>query len=223
MAKAITLEFKEKAETLRSQGLTYKAIAEQLDVSENWCKVNLRLVVKHNDKLIENLCEKSKSTKGVSKGEIAKAFDIYSMHKQDGVKVLNSQVKKIRSKDKKNIVRPDWMVPDVARFMTDEIVETSLVIDDRCNESAYALYCDLKEAGFKDQDLPSVSKIKHAMFGIAAGMSSTSPGSTERLANWLESLYKTANELSVRNTKTKVSIAKQPEIFDFSDIEEFIY
>lgn len=223
MPKVISQEQKDKAKSLREQGLSYKEIAVQLELSERWCKINLVDVVKKEALLVDELCTKSKSNHGVSKGEVAKAFNIYDMSREDGVKVLNSKVKQIRSKDKKNnIVRPDWMVPDMARLVTRQVIETSLILEDRCNEASFELWCYLKSSGCKEDTLPSVMKIKSAMMSIASGACSTAPGSSKRLSNWLDSLVKTADALSVRNKQVKVKVSNKLTMPDVSDIEDFI-
>lgn len=223
MPKVISQEQKDKAKSLREQGLSYKEIAVQVGLSERWCKVNLSDVVKKESVLLDELCTKSKSNHGVSKGEVAKAFDIYDMPKETGVKVLNSKVKLIRKKDKKNnIVRPDWMVPDMAQIITQEVIETSLVLEDRCNEAAFELWCYLKGSGCKPETLPSVMKIKNAMMSIAAAACSNAPGTKKRLQNWLDSLASTADALSVRNEQVKVTVTGKCMMPDLSDIEEFI-
>lgn len=220
MPKLISQEQKDKAKSLREQGLSYKEIAVQVGLSECWCKVNLSDVVKKEALLLDELCTKSKSNQGV---KVAKAFNIYDIPKEDGVKVLNSKVKLIRKKDKKNnIVRPDWMVPDMAQMITQEVIETSLVLEDRCNEAAFELWCHLKGSGCKPETLPSVLKIKNAMMSIAAAACSNAPGTKKRLQNWLDSLASTADALSVRNEQVKVTVTGKYMIPDMSDIEEFI-
>ena len=224
MSKKISIEVRNKATALRQQGKTYKEISEALNISERWCKANLSNITKTEDEIFNSLCEKSKTPTGVSKSEVAKSYSLYELPKEEIHKVLNSKVKKIRAKDKvQNIVRPDWMLPDMAEYITQQVLDNSIILEERCNEAAFELWCALKVVKQDTSKIPSVSKIKSAIMSIAATACSTAPGSTERLKNWLYSLEKTAVELGKRNPEVKVKVLKKSDTLDTQDLEDFMY
>ena len=224
MPKVITEELKQKAIHLREEGMSYRNISLELDISERWCKTNLKQVENKLKKKFQNLYDKSKTSSGVSKTEVAQELEIYDLPETKVSKSMNTAVRRIRSNNKENVVRPDWMLPEASMFMTNEVVRASMDIEDRCNEEAFLLYCTLKAntEPEKHNDLPSVRKIKAAMLGLAMAAVSTQKNSGSKLSSWLESLYKTANELEQRNAgvKIKVSTKTQPE--NFSDLEEYV-
>ena len=226
MPKVITKETEQKATELREAGFAYKQIAAMLDISEWWCKQNLKHVENKLKKKYEVMYTKSKTSTGISKSEIGSELDIYNLPEQDVSKSMNTAVRRIRSNNKENVVRPDWMVPEVARFMTDEVVRVSMDIEDRCHEEASYLYYVLKEATEQDKhhELPSIRKIKGAMVALAMGAVSSQKNSGTKLTSWLESLYNTANKLEKRNTNMKVSVKNSEQAQkDFQDLEEFIF
>ena len=231
MPKVIPFEVKQQAEELKKQGYTNKQISEELGVSDRWCKTHLKHITPDEEKIMSTLYEKSKSKDAVSKNEISKSFDLYSLPEDEALKQLNSKVKKIRSKGSDYVVRPDWMAPSFARHITDAVVQTSLVLEDRCNEEAYFLWLELKESCTEEQlkTLPSVSKIKNAMMSLASTSTSGRKKSYVKLKNWLDSLYKTVYALENRNSEQKVislsDIAYQSRFkpVDLSDLEDNMY
>lgn len=231
MPKVIAFEVRQKAEELKQQGFTNKEISEQLGVSDRWCKTHLKHITADEDKIMSKLYEKSKTKEAVSKGEISKNFDLYNLPEDEALKQLNNKVRKIRSKGSDHIVRPDWMSPSFARHITDSIVQTSLLLEDRCNEEAYFLWLELKESSTEDQlkTLPSVSKIKNAMMSLASTSTSGRKRSYVKLKNWLDSLYKTVYALENRNSEQKIvslqdcAYNSKIKAVDLSDLEDSIY
>jgi hypothetical protein len=226
LPKVITKETALKAEELRAAGFAYKKIASMLEISEIWCKKNLKHVENKLKKKYEVMYTKSKTNSGISKSEIGSELNIYSLPEQEVSKSMNSAVRRIRSNNKQNVVRPDWMLPEAARFMTDSVVRVSMDIEDRCHEEAYYLYSVLKEYTdpSKHNALPSVRKIKSAMIALTMAAVSTQKNSGTKLSSWLESLYRTANVLEQRNTDTKVMLDKKntEQQNSFADLEEYI-
>lgn len=226
MPKVITKETAQKAVELREAGFAYKKIADMLDISEIWCKKNLKHVENKLKKKYEAMYTKSKTSTGISKSEIGSELDIYNLPEQDVSKSMNTAVRRIRSNNKENVVRPDWMVPEAARFMTDAVVRVSMDVEERCHEEAYYLYIVLKEGtdSSKHNKIPSVRKIKSAMIALSMAAVSSQKNSGTRLSSWLESLYRTANQLEQRNSETKVMLEKKQKTKyeTFSDLEEYI-
>jgi hypothetical protein len=224
--KVITEELKEKAIHLREDGMSYKNISLQLDISERWCKTNLKQVENKLKKKFQNLYDKSKTSSGVSKTEVAQELEIYDLPETKVSKSMNTAVRRIRSNSKENIVRPDWMMPENSMFMTNEVVRASMDLEDRCNEEAFLLYCTLKAntEPNKYHELPSVRKIKAAMLGLAMATVSTSKNSGSKLTSWLDSLYKTANELEQRNIGVSVVVqnSNKVQLENFRDLEEYV-
>lgn len=225
MPKVITEELKQKATHLREDGMSYKNISLELDISERWCKTNLKQVENKLKKKFQNLYDKSKTSSGVSKTEVAQELEIYDLPETRVSKSMNTAVRRIRSNSKENIVRPDWMMPEASMFMTNEVVRASMDIEDRCNEQAFLLYCMLKANTEveKHNELPSVRKIKAAMLGLAMATVSTSKNSGSKLSSWLESLYKTANELEQRNIGINIKVSTKTRQEQFSDLEEYVF
>ena len=226
MPKVITKETEQKAIELREAGFAYKQIAAMLDISEWWCKQNLKHVENKLKKKYEAMYIKSKTSTGISKSEIGSELDIYNLPEQDVSKSMNTAVRRIRSNNKENVVRPDWMVPEAARFMTDTVVRVSMDVEERCHEEAAYLYYVLKESTEQDKhhELPSIRKIKGAMVALAMGAVSSQKNSGTKLASWLESLYNTANKLENRNANMKISVKNSEQAQkDFKDLEEFMF
>lgn len=226
MPKVIAKETEQKATELREAGFAYKQIAAMLDISEWWCKQNLKHVENKLKKKYEAMYTKSKTSTGISKSEIGSELDIYNLPEQDVSKSMNTAVRRIRSNNKENVVRPDWMVPEAARFMTDAVVRVSMDVEERCHEEAAYLYYVLKESTEQEKhhELPSIRKIKGAMIALAMGAVSAQQSAGAKLSLWLESLYNTANKLEQRNAGMKISVNKSVNVKeDFKDLEEFMF
>lgn len=225
MPKVISKETLDKALVLRKQGASLSQIAQQLDVSEWWCKKNLKNVESEVKRKYESLYKKSKTSAGVSKTEVAQELDIYELPEKEVSKSMNSAVRRIRSNSKENVVRPDWMVPEVSMFVTNQVVQASMDIEDRCNEEAFLLYCTLKANTPEDKhnELPSVKKIKAAMLSLAMATVATGKNSSSKLTSWLESLYKTAYALEQRNSGTSIKVQNSTAMHQqcFDDLEGY--
>lgn len=226
MPKVITKETEQKAIELREAGFAYKQIATMLDISEWWCKQNLKHVENKLKKKYEAMYTKSKTSTGISKSEIGSELDIYNLPEQNVSKSMNTAVRRIRSNNKENVVRPDWMVPEAARFMTDAVVRVSMDVEERCHEEASYLYYVLKASTEQEKhhELPSIRKIKGAMIALAMGAVSSQKNSGTKLASWLESLYNTANKLENRNANMVISVKNSEQAQKgFKDLEEFMF
>ena len=76
MPKKISNEVLQQAQELRTQGKSYEEISKALNVSISWCWQNLKNAQKETKDVVDSLEQKSKSRRGVSKAEIAKAAKI---------------------------------------------------------------------------------------------------------------------------------------------------
>lgn len=224
MPKKISNEIKLQAQELRTQGKSYEEISKALDVSLSWCWHNLKSVRAIEKEIIDELERKSRTQKGVSKGEIARAIDQDQKPEQ-----LHKDVKKaaqrIKKRSKENIIRPNWMVPQFSVFMTEQVIQEAMAIEQRTHEYAYELHMILLDNATtqeeKDQ-VPSVLSIKSAICGMAQAMTSQSSATGGLLINWLESLHKTSLKLEERNSKVSLVVKVQKEsipkeLLDLSD------
>ena len=224
MPKKISNEIKLQAQELRTQGKSYEEISKALDVSLSWCWHNLKSVRAIEKEIIDELEKKSRTQKGVSKGEITRAIDQDQKPEQ-----LHKDVKKvtqrIKKRSKENIIRPNWMVPQFSVFMTEQVIQEAMAIEQRTHEYAYELHMILLDNATtqeeKDQ-VPSVLSIKSAICGMAQAMTSQSSATGGLLTNWLESLHKTSLKLEERNSKVSLVVKVQKEsipkeLLDLSD------
>lgn len=202
--KQIPSQTKEEAVALRQQGKTYAEISEQVGVSLDWCKRNLKSVRQEEKLKFEALYAKGKSSTGVSRTEVFNTLNLSAQDKSQHNKLLSSAVKRIRANNKENIVRPDWMIPTAARFCTDTIVGLSMDIEERCDEEAYQLHNQLRQLD-SSEPVPSVQKIKAAILGLALASVTPNKASGTKLHNWLESLYRATNALEGRNAQQSIS------------------
>ncbi len=224
MPKKISNEIKLQAQELRTQGKSYEEISKALDVSLSWCWHNLKSVRAIEKEVIDELEKKSRTRKGVSKGEIARAIDQDQKPEQ-----LHKDVKKvaqrIKKRSKENIIRPNWMVPQFSVFMTEQVIQEAMAIEQRTHEYAYELHMLLLDNATTQEEkeqVPSVLSIKSAICGMAQAMTSQSSATGGLLTNWLESLHKTSLKLEERNSKVSLVVKVQKEsvpkeLLDLSD------
>lgn len=224
MPKKISNEIKLQAQELRTQGKSYEEISKTLDVSLSWCWHNLKSVRAIEKEVIDELEKKSRTQKGVSKGEIARAIDQDQKPEQ-----LHKDVKKvaqrIKKRSKENIIRPNWMVPQFSVFMTEQVIQEAMAIEQRTHEYAYELHMLLLDNATTQEEkeqVPSVLSIKSAICGMAQAMTSQSSATGGLLTNWLESLHKTSLKLEERNSKVSLVVKVQKEsvpkeLLDLSD------
>lgn len=222
--KQIPESIKQQAIALRQQGLSYAEISEQLRVSVGWCKLNLKQNTKADKEKFNKLYMKSKTTEGISKSEIYTELELNALPEIEQGKKVTSAVKRIRANNKENIVRPDWMLPTAARFCTDSIVNLSMDLEDRCHEEAYYLHTVLlnNTEPAQQHNVPSTRKIKSAIASLLMAAVSNQQHGNSKLSNWLESLYRTANALEVRN-HAELKISTKSTTSSFDDLEHLMY
>ena len=227
MPKKISNEVLQQAQELRIQGKSYKEISSELSVSLSWCWHNLKTAQQENKDVIDSLEKKSKSNRGVSKGEIAKAVDM-NQSKEALKKDVQKLSQRIRKRSKENLVRPNWMTPEFATFITDSVVNESMAAEQRMHEQATELRailldnCTSKE---QEDSIPSVFALKSAVATLTYTMTNQSSKAGSILGNWLESLYNTAVKLEKRNTQEEVVVKVVPFVLpsDLQDLDELAY
>ena len=227
MPKKISNEVLQQAQELRTQGKSYEEISKALNVSMSWCWHNLKSVKTIGKEVIDELEKKSRTRKGVSKGEIAKAIEQDQSHEQ-----LHKDIKKvsqrIKKRSKENIIRPNWMVPQFSVYMTEQIVQEAMAIEQRTHERAYELHvlllANASTQEEKDQ-VPTVASIKSAICGMAQAMTSQSSRTGGLLMNWLDSLHKTSLKLEERNSKNDlvVKVHKESVPKELLDLDDCAY
>lgn len=116
----------EKAKQLRLEGMTLQQVADTLNCSLAWCKANLKGVKQPNkDKaMIDEIRKLGRSKQGVTTGEIRNlVLQQYNLAgKQLQAKV--TEMKRVARRDNKDVViRPYWMIPEIARDCTTTMLE----------------------------------------------------------------------------------------------------
>ena len=177
--------------------------------------------------IIDELEKKSRTQKGVSKGEIARAID-QDQKPEQLHKDVKKVVQRIKKRSKENIIRPNWMVPQFSVFMTEQVIQEAMAIEQRTHERAYELHilllANASTQEEKDQ-VPTVASIKSAICGMAQAMTSQSSRTGGLLMNWLDSLHKTSLKLEERNSKTDlvVKVHKESVPKELLDLDDCAY
>lgn len=186
---------KEKAVALRKQGLSYAKIAEELDCSEIWCKVNLKNVEKgaKESDVTKNLIRKSRTKEGVTSGEIKMALkeslpELLETTKQE-TNAMRRFKSKITSKEG-TCVRPYWMKPTEAPKAFQLVLQAVNNLDQRLYEDVQDIMQEL------NLDETYIDSITRAITQLSYGGSLLSPVNIRALC---QSLEETANELERRN------------------------
>ena len=227
MPKKISNEVLQQAQELRIQGKSYEEISKTLNVSISWCWQNLKNAQKETKDVVDSLEQKSKGRRGVSKAEIAKAVD-NNQSKEALKKEVQKVSQRLRKRSKENLVRPNWMTPEFATFITDSIVNESMAAEQRMHEQALELRSILlSNCTTEDQEnsIPSTVALKSAIATLTYTMTNQSSKAGNILSNWLESLYETAVKLEKRNTSKEVHIKVTPFVLpsELQDLDSIAY
>lgn len=227
MVKKIETEIAQQAKELRASGKTYAEVAKELNIGITWCKTNLNKVVVEPNIQIDNLENKSKTRKGLSKGEIARTLDVKQSREQLK-KDVQKMTQRIRKRSKDNIVRPNWMIPEFARYVTDRIVEESMAAEQRMHDQAFELHAILLDSckdEYMQKEVPSVQALKSAIATLTYTMTNQSSAAGGILSGWLESLYTTATKLENRNNSEEISVQVKPFMLpsELKDVDNFAY
>jgi hypothetical protein len=227
MPRKISEEVVSKAVSLKLRGMTNMQIAEELGVSVDWCKRTLKTMTQNLDTDYDKVYLKSRRNEGISKGEIIEDLGLKELPDKERSKALQRNVRRIRANNKKNLVRPNWMHPNFAKMATTWVIESSMVLEERCNEQAVELLFNMKVSCSENQhhELPSVKQIKAAMLGLASASVEQRTGASAKLENWLQSLHRTSTELVNRNTQYDVTAEDKvlTDVLDFEDLADFMY
>lgn len=217
----------DKAKLLKAQGKNNEEIHLLTGVSIGWCKKHLSSENLGTKEVYEKMYKKSKTKQGLSKAEIAHELSLYDLPSKEFSSEMQKTVRRVRANNKDNVVRPNWMHPSFASFVTNKVVETSMTLEERCHEEASEL-CTIMRSSCNEDDLklmPSVQQVKAAMLGLASASTAQRADSTSRLTSWMYSLSTTADKLSKRNKQTKLdeTAGKIYSGIDASDMEDFMY
>lgn len=226
MPKQITEELKQEAIKLRTRGKSYQEIATTLDISKRWCAGNLKAVLKATDESYAKLSSKAKTKDGVARKEVAIELGLYELPEKEHKSKMKSAVEKIRKSDKQNIVRPDWMHPRMALYVTNSVVSQSVEMEERLHEAACDIHQDMLASLTSEEDIalvPSVAKIKHTICSLTGSALDHRNGSNSRLNNWYISLYGTANLLDDRNDHVEPNGRVTMTQEDYDDLADVMY
>lgn len=227
MPKKISNEVLQQAQELRIQGKAYEEISKTLNVSISWCKHNLSSALAQKKEVIDALESKSKTRKGVSKGEISKAVNV-NQPKKELIKEVKNVTQRIRTRSKENIVRPNWMPPEFSMFTTEQVMLYANEMERRLQEYASEIR-DMLLWKCKTEDqkesVPSTLSLKFAMASLVCSMTNPSSAAGAMLNNTTNSLYDTALKLEKRNGNpdVKVKVVKTALPDDFEDLDEVAY
>jgi hypothetical protein len=226
MSNPVTEELRQEAIKLRTQGKSYPEISGILGLSRSWCAANLKVVRKATDESYAKLSSKAKTKDGVARKEVALELGLYELPEKEHKSKMKSAVEKIRKSDKQNIVRPDWMHPRMALYVTNSVVSQSIEMEERLHEAACSIRQDMLSSLTSEEDIalvPSVSKIKHTICSLTGSALDLRNGSNSRLNNWYMSLYGTANLLDDRNDHVEPSERVTMAQEEFEDLADCMY
>ena len=227
MPKKISNEVLQQAKELRIHGKSYDEISKTLSVSLSWCKHNLSSVLAQKKEVINALESKSKTRKGVSKGEISKAVNV-NQPRKELIKEIKNVTQQIRTRSKENIVRPNWMPPEFSMFTTEQVMLYANEMERRLQEYAADIRDTiLDKCNTEDQkdSVPSTLSLKFAMASLVCAMTNPRSAAGAILINTTNSLYDTALKLEKRNGSQdmKIKVLKTPLLGSFDDIDEIAY
>lgn len=227
MPKKISNETLQQAQELRTRGKSYEEISKDLNVSISWCKHNLSSLQAQKKEVIATLESKSKTKKGVSKGEITKAVNV-NQPKKELIKEVKNMTQRIRTRSKENIVRPNWMPPEFSMFTTEQVMSYANEMERRLQEYADEIRGTILEQCRTQEmvdSLPSTLSLKFAIASLVCSMTNPSSASGAILNNTTSSLYDTALKLEKRNgnpnVKVRVTRTALPE--GLEDLDELAY
>ncbi|MCZ2397902.1 MAG: hypothetical protein LC100_15340 [Chitinophagales bacterium] len=227
MPKKISNEVLQKAQELRTQEKSYGEISRTLNVSVSWCKHNLTSVLVQRKEVIAGLESKSKTRKGVSKGEITKAVNV-NQSKKELIREVKNVTQQIRTRSKENIVRPNWMPPEFSMFTTNQVMLYANEMERRLQEYADEIrdtILDKCKTQEQKDSVPSALSLKFAIASLVCSMTNPSSAAGAILNNTTNSLYDTALKLEKRNGNpdVRVKVVKTPLPEGLEDLDEFAY
>ena len=227
---------KNKATTLKEQGKTYVEIAVELGCSVDWCKRNLKEVVKNKEgkEMIEKYILQSKSKQAITSGQIKKmllddfASEIETMSEKEVEDFLKAKTTAMKRKinEAGGIVRPQWMHPEYSRQSFRRVLDLVDEFDSRLYEMLEEIKHDMKD--ITGDDIPhlelSVLSTLKMLSQLGVGQFGAS-----RIVNICDNLTSVAdrlhdlNEVSVSKDNNVGQSRSQMRTADFADIEQTMY
>lgn len=202
MPKVIDPAVRSKAIILREEGKSYKDISDELGVSPRWVAKELSGIKTHKQKTVEDLCAKSKTKYGVSKGEIYYNLKLHELDKQEGASEMKNVTQKIKQSGDGNLVRPDWMFPMLSQFVTKRVLRFVIEAEDRFEEEAQELHNILLDSCRNEEEerlVPSVKRLKATYAHLMNMLCDQSPDKNMKVQSYIDSIQTTALALQERN------------------------
>lgn len=202
MPKVIDPVVRSKAIVLREEGKSYKEISEELGVSPRWVAKELSGIKTNKQKTVEDLCAKSKTKYGVSKGEIYYNMKLNELDKQEGASEMKNVTQRIKQSGDGSLVRPDWMFPMLAQFVTKRVLRFVIETEDRFEEEAQELRNILLDSCRTEEEeklVPSVKRLKATYAHLMNMLCDQSPDKNMKVQSYIDSIQATALALQERN------------------------
>lgn len=215
MPKVIDPAIRSKAVILREGGKTYKDIALELGVSQRWVANELSGIRTTKQKLVDELCTRGQTKYGVSKGEIYYDMKLHELDKQSASAEMKNVTQKIKYNNQEALVRPDWMFPLLAQFITKRVLRFVIETEDRFEEEANEIHTILMDSCTTEDErklVPSVKKLKATYAHMMNMLCDQSPEKNMKVQSYFESIQTIANELQNRNASIPVDTEGQTKV-----------
>ena len=239
MNKRVKID-KVKAVELKEQGKTYAEIAEELGCSVDWCKKNLKEVVKNKEgkEMLEKYILQSKSKQAITSGQIKKmlladfAKELESMSDKETEEFLKAKTTAVKRKinEAGGIVRPQWMHPEYSKQSFRRVLDLVDEFDSRLYEMLEELKYDMQEITGEDTphiDLSVLSTLKMlSQLGVSQFGASKIVNICDNLATVSERLHELNKDtIKVQSKTTKATNAPTSKVrsSDFADLEHTMY
>lgn len=233
---------KEKAVALKEQGKTYTEIAAELGCSVDWCKRNLKEVVKNKEgkEMIEKYISQSKSKQAITSGQIKKmlledfANDIETMSEVEKEDFVESKTKSIKRKitEAGGVVRPLWMHPKHSKESFQRVLDLVNDFDSRLYDLLEEFKYDMQDITGEDIkyiDLSAMNTLK-MLSQLGVGQYGSS-----RIVSFCEALTSVSDHLHILNKETttaqhnrgvdnlRENCNQKTCTADFPDLENLMY
>ena len=233
---------KEKAVALKEQGKTYIEIATELGCSVDWCKRNLKEVVKNKEgkEMLEKYILQSKSKQAITSGQIKKmlledfASDLEALSDAEKEDFISSKTKSIKRKitEAGGVVRPLWMHPKHSKESFQRVLDLVNDFDSRLYDLLEEFKYDMQDITGEDVkyiDLSAMNTLKMlSQLGVSQYGSS-------KIVSFCETLTSISDHLHILNKKTttarhsrgvdnlRENCNQKTYTTDFSDLEHLMY
>ena len=228
---------KDKAILLKEQGKTYAEIAAELGCSVDWCKRNLKQVVKNKEgkEMLEKYILQSKSKQAITSGQIKKmlledfANEIETMSEVEKEDFVESKTKSIKRKitEAGGVVRPLWMHPEYSKESFQRVLDLVNDFDSRLYDLMEEFKYDMQDITGKDIkyiDLSAMNTLKMlSQLGVGQYGSSKIVSFCETLTNISEHLHVLNKDASPCKNKAISDLQHETCTDDFSDLEHLMY